>query len=290
MIEKRYHRTKDSYTISRFLFYIIYFLFFVIICNPFLYSQSDLGYVGARSKAMGKTGLTVNDAWSVFNNPAAMSDSDKASLGIFYENRFLLRETGFGAIAFATPLLNGNLGVGVTHFGFELFQRNRVSVGYSLKLSRFLSMGINVNYFSVRQSDFYSNFNVVNFELGVLTRINEKFSIAARIFNPLNFSYFENDDLKMPVSIELGFSYLFSKSLLLAIETGKAINEKIPVFKSGIEYNINQYFDFRIGLSLVPLEYTFGIGYKIHGFGFDMAFIYHQILGITPNISINYEF
>ncbi|MDR2009331.1 MAG: hypothetical protein LBQ22_02480 [Bacteroidales bacterium] len=270
--------------------YTLLLVFIFFYYNISTFSQTDDNYAGARSSAMGRTGLTLQDTWAVFNNPAATSNLNKINIGVFYENRFLMKETGYGAIAFSSPLLGGNIGFGVTHFGFELFQQNKIVLGYSQQLFRNFSMGLNVNYFSVRQSEFYGNYNAMTFEFGILATPTKELSIGTYIFNPLNLSYFEDSNLKMPVAIKLGISYLFSKSLLLAVETGKAINGHIPVFKSGIEYKINQHFAFRGGISLKPIEYTVGLGYNTHGFNFDLAFAYHQILGSTPKISIHYEF
>ncbi len=269
-----------------FLFSAFIFSF----CSISAFSQTDDNYAGARSTAMGKTGLTMQDTWAVFNNPAAICRLDKMNIGAFYENRFLMKETGYGAIVFSSPFLGGNIGLGLTHFGFELFQQNKIILGYSQQLFRNFSMGLNVNYFSTRQSESYGNFNAMTLELGFLATPTKELSIATYVFNPFNLSYFEDSNLKMPVAIKLGISYLFSKSLLLAVETGKAINGYIPVFKSGIEYKINRHFAFRGGISLKPVEYTLGLGYNTHGFNIDLAYAYHQILGSTPKISVHYEF
>ena len=47
---------------------------------------------GARSMSMGNASTTFNDVWAYHNNPGALGDIDKFSVGISYENRFLLRQ------------------------------------------------------------------------------------------------------------------------------------------------------------------------------------------------------
>lgn len=264
----------------------LFFMFF----NLLAYSQVNFDVAGARSAAMGNAGLTLHDSWAVFSNPAAINADEHQNIGLYYENKFLMNETSFGALAFTTPLLGGNVGVGITHFGFELFQQNKFALGYSQQLFKNFYMGVMLDYFSIRQSEYYGNFNAMTFEIGFLAKPTEELSIATYIFNPLNLSYFEDSNAKIPVTLKLGFSYLFSKKLLLAIETGKSINGDIPIFKSGLEYKINKNFAFRGGVSMKPVEYTFGIGYCNYGFNFDLAFGYHQVLGITPKISVRYGF
>ncbi len=257
-------------------------------------AQTTTNTGGARAAGMANAGLTNQDVWAVFNNPAAYSWMNNKAAGLFYENRFLMKETGYGALAFSSPLMGGNVGFGYSHFGYSLFQSDKFALGFSQQLFKNFALGLQVNYFSVRQSDYYGNLNSLTFEAGVMSKPNDKLSIGFYVFNPLNLSYFENTDFKMPVALRLGFSYLFSKSLLLSVETGKAINGYTPVFRSGIEYNINEQFAVRTGVALSPTEYSFGLGYnnfiQKNKIGFDIAYAYHEVLGSTPKLSINYEF
>jgi len=266
------------------------FIISLFIAASATYAQTEYSYAGARSAGMANAGVTLSDNWAVFNNPAAMDGINSSVAGIYYENRFLLKETGFGAIAFISPLMGGNVGFGITHFGYSLFQSDKFSLGFSQKLFKSISMGVMINYFSMRQSDMYGNLNAINFELGILSRPSDKFSIGAYVFNPLNISYFEDSDIRMPIAFKFGFSYLFSKSLLLAVETGKAINGYIPIIKTGIEYSINKQFSMRTGIAVAPVEYSFGLGYNANNIVFDIAYAYHEVLGSTPKISMSYVF
>ena len=267
---------------------ILLIFFFTLSISAF--AQTEYFQAGARSSGMGNAGITLSDNWAVLNNPAAMTGVSQPMLGLFYENRWLLPETGYGALAFSSPLLGGNVGLGITNFGYSLYQSNKFSVGFSQQLFENLSMGILIDYFSVRQGGIYGNLNAINFELGLLSRPNENFAIGAHVFNPLNFSYFEDSDLRMPIAFKLGFSYLFSKSLLIAVETAKVINGYMPILRTGIEYSINNQFALRTGVTVAPVEYTFGMGYNSGSVIFDLAFAYHEILGSTPKLSISYAF
>ncbi len=267
----------------------------ILVCFSYAArTQTITSTGGGRSAGMANSGLTNQDVWAVFNNPAAYSWLSNKTAGVYYENRFLMKETGYGALAFSSPLFGGNLGFGFSHYGYSMFQSDKFALGFSQELFKNFALGLQLNYFSVRQTEYYGNLNSITFEAGVMAKPNEKLSIGAYIFNPVNLSYFEDPDLKMPVALRLGFSYVFSKSLLLSVETGKAINGYTQVFRSGIEYSINEQFAVRTGVALSPIEYSFGLGYKNYiqknKIGFDLAFSYHEVLGSTPKLSINYEF
>ncbi len=263
--------------------------FLVLLCLSVL-SQSEINFAGARVAGMGNAGVSLSDNWAVFNNPAAMTGVENPIAGVFYENRFLLKETGYAALSFVSPLPMGNIGVGISHFGYSLFQSSKISVGYAHKLFKSVSMGVNLDYIALHQSANYGNLNALNFELGLLAKPNENFSIGAHVFNPINLSYFENSDYKMPIVIKLGFSYLFNKYLLFAVETGQAVNGHTPILRTGVEYLINEQFIMRTGVSIKPVEYTFGFGYHSKIILFDIAYAYHEVLGSTPKISLAYEF
>ncbi len=264
---------------------------FIIIAPIILCSQDNHFVGGARSGGMADASVTLRDSWAVFNNPAALSGIEGKEFGLFYENKFMIPATGRGALLYTSPLGGGNFGVGISHFGFELFQSNVIGLAYALQLFNTVSMGVKADYVSAFQSDIYGNLNALTFDVGILATPTDEFAIGFHVFNPLNLSYFDDNVHKMPVIFKLGFSYLFNDQLLFALETGKAINGFIPVFKMGMEYNIMNSFALRAGFCANNgIEYSFGLGYMMEHINFDLAFAYHQILGNTPKVSLNYVF
>lgn len=262
-----------------------------IAISIFASAQIETNNAGARSAGIGNTSTIIRDTWAVFNNPAATCRLSKISAGLYYENRFLLKQTGYGALAFQMPVHKaGNISVGISHYGYKYYQYSRATIGYSQQLFTNLYMGLNINYLHLSQAEYYGRANGMTFELGLYSQPVKNFAIGLYVFNPVNVSFFENRDLKMPVTMKLGLSYLFSDALLLAVETGKSINGYTPIFKGGIEYTLRKHFSFRAGISMLPIEYSVGLGYKFAGATFDLAFAYHQILGLSPKISVQYEF
>lgn len=268
----------------------IFYLIFFLLVNYYSFSQNDDNYSGARSAGMGKAGLTLTDAWSVLNNPAGTATLSNYNLGLYYESRFLMKELSNVAFVFTSPLMSGNINFATTFFGYSTFSQTKFALGYSQQLFRNFYMGLQLNYFLINQSEYYKNLNSMTFELGINYKIIQNLNIAAYVFNPINAGYFENYSTKMPIAMKLGLSYLFSNKFLIAIETGKAINGIIPVFKAGLEYTLRNHFAFRAGIALKNIEYSAGFGYFNDNLRIDIAYSYHQILGHTPKISVNYAF
>ncbi len=265
-------------------------VFALFFCSTIAYSQTENINPGGRQSGMGYASVTLSDVWAVFNNPAGTAQLERINSGIYYENRFILKETGLSALAFSAPLGGTTINVGFANFGFSSFNKQKASLGFSQQLFNNFFLGINANYFSMRQSADYGNFHGMSFEIGALFIQGNNLRIATYIANPVNVSYFADNTFKLPFCLRIGLSYKFSNSLLFALETGKSINGFTHVFRSGIEYTINHKFMFRTGVAFYPIEYTFGLGYKISDFNLDFSYAYHNVLGSTPKISLNYAF
>lgn len=255
-----------------------------------LTGQEDFNYAGARSGGMANASVTFSDMWAVFNNPAGLAGLEYQSIGVFYENRFLMPETGYGSLLYTAPLGGGNLGVSASYFGYSLFSSNKIGLAYAQKLFSNVSMGVQIDYLSHFQTDYYGNLHALTFDIGILSKPTDNFAIGFHVFNPLNLSYFSDNTFKMPVVLKFGLSYLFSKELLLALETGKSINGEVPLIKLGLEYLMTESFALRTGFSGKPFDYSFGMGYNSGDIQIDIAYTYHQILGSTPKVSVNYVF
>ena len=83
------------------------------------YSWDLLGNVGGRCASMGSCSVAFCDFWSIQNNPAGLAKWRSLSVGISYENRFLMKELSYSNAALAIPINIGTIGVSYSRFGFE---------------------------------------------------------------------------------------------------------------------------------------------------------------------------
>ena len=68
-------------------------------------------------------------------------------------------------------------------------------------------------------------------------------------------------------------------------------SDRNPIIKGGIEYLLHPSLAIRLGASTNPSLISFGIGYRLSSnFKIDVASSYHQNLGFTPGLSIQYAF
>lgn len=252
-----------------------------------LYSSNDNSPQGARSAALGNASVTFADFWAIQNNQAGLADFKNIAAGVYYENRFLLKELSLKSVAFVLPTKSGTFGININYFGFNLYNESKIGLAYAKSFGKYFSAGIQLDYLTTSIGEDYGSKSVVTFEFGLRSQLNENLCIAAHVFNPIRVKIASYDDERIPTIFKLGLSYTFSKNIIAVIETEKDINYK-AVVKAGLEYQIIKEASVRIGITTNPCIYTFGFGLILKKFKIDFASSIHQVLGYSPQISLIY--
>ncbi|MGB0915163.1 MAG: hypothetical protein ACPGVI_03780 [Crocinitomicaceae bacterium] len=240
---------------------------------------------GGRSMSLGNASATMNDVWAFHNNPGALADMDKFSVGVSYENRFLLKELQSQAFAVAIPLKVGVISVGGNMYGYTQFRSYKAGLGYSMKLSEMFYAGVQLNYQGLRLADFYGSKNSVTAEAGLYAKFTEKWKLGISVYNLGRAKLSDYEDDRYSTIMRLGSSYDFSEKLMLAIEVEKDLDNPVR-FKTGLEYEVINDFYLRGGIKTTPLELTFGLGYHLKQVHINVGSAYHQVLGWAPHFSI----
>ncbi len=256
-----------------------------------LFTGNTQGYypMGSRAQSLGNASNTLEDVWAYHHNPAALTGVKKLAVGISYENRFLLKELQSQGVAVALPLKKGVVSFGGQRFGYRNFLSFKTGLGYSLKLSEFLSAGVQLNYAGIRLPDAYGSHGTVTAELGLLAKINDKWKLGFSVFNIGRNKLSDYQEDRYTTVMRLGTAYKISSKVLLVAEAEKNVDYPLRG-KVGIEYAVVSNFFIRGGFATEPLEVSFGVGYQFKKFfKVDLGSCYHQILGWSPNFSFNYQ-
>lgn len=244
--------------------------------------------VGARSMSLVNASTCISDVWAYHHNPGALASLNKTSVGISYENRFLLRELQGQGFAVAHPIKKGVLSFGGQLYGQSLYRTSRVGLGYSLQLSENISAGVQLNYQSLRISN-YGQKGTVSGEFGMLAKINERVNVGFSVFNLNNAKLSLYQDDRFTTYLRVGLSYKVSSKVSILAEAEKQIESKLRP-KGALEYQISDKFFLRAGVAGNPIEITFGTGFTfLNGLKLDFGTAYHQLLGWSPHIGITVD-
>jgi hypothetical protein len=244
---------------------------------------------GGRSAAMGLSSAAVSDFWSVNNNQAGMAFYDKTAAGIYFENRFLIKELGTQTGAFTLKTKFGVLGTTVSYSGDANYSTTKAGLAYARKFGNRFSAGIQLDYIATALGENYGKRNNITFDAGIMVKITDQLTFGAHTFNPMHAQLSDYSNESIPATLNAGFGFTFSDKLLLTAEAYKS--SEFPMeFRSGAEYKLGKVAYARIGLSTSPARYTFGFGIEMKNFTFDLSSSVHMQLGYSPQVSMQYSF
>ncbi len=236
---------------------------------------------GARASGMGNAMVTVSDEWSPFHNIAGIAAQKRYAVGLWYKDDYAIRAYRETAFNMTGALWKGGLACSFYRFGNEVYNTNRISLGYAHKIS-LVSLGIQAHYVQVAMENLGVRRNLVLDFGGIAELVPNKLFFGANLIN-LNQAKLNNELL--PVIMKAGLSYRPGKKVMLNTEVEKDILYK-PIVKAGLEYAIIEKFRIRTGINTNPFVNFFGVGFQNHTFQLDYALTKHLQLGYSHRISI----
>jgi hypothetical protein len=238
---------------------------------------------------MGLSSAAVSDFWSVNNNQAGMAFYDKTAAGVYFENRFMIKELGTQTGAFTLKTKFGVLGATVGYSGDASFNTTKAGLAYARKFGNRFSAGLQLDYIGTTLGEEYGKRNNITFDAGIMVKITDQLTFGAHTFNPMHVQISEDNNERIPATVNAGFGFTFSDKLLLTAEACK--NSEFPMeLRSGVEYKLGNVAYARIGLSTNPARYTFGFGIIMKNLTFDLSSSVHSQLGYSPQVSMQYAF
>ena len=273
--------------------YIIKYLTIILIIftlNPIAYASGDIYPIGSRSAGMGRSSVAITDFWSAMNNQAGIALYEKPAVGIYYENRFLINELSSKSIAAILPTKYGVFAATYNHFGYELYNDQKIGLAYARAFGKKLRIGLQLDYLQTTLGNNYGSKGNITFEIGLQTDISDNVTIGAWVFNPIMVKLAEYDDEKLPAVYRIGFVWHISDVFLATLEAEKSTAINPIIFRGGLEYELNSKFFFRTGFSTKKEIFSFGMGINIKHLIFNISAIMHESLGFSPQASLIFEF
>lgn len=240
----------------------------------------------ARTSALGYASVSLQS----IDNPSANSFFNKSSISVHYQNPFAVKEltTVAAHLFIANRFLDA--AVVVSHFGFEKYNENQVALQVSKRLSSQISVGVRVRYLSLLMAETENRKSVISSDIGFIYSPIRKLVIGFSADNIVSTPYSTaRGEYKSSPILRIGANYSVTKELILVGEL-MSDSKSETVGKAGIEYLPVDQFALRIGAKSSPFCPTFGAGYSPSHFSFDVASLYHAVLGFHTQFSMKYSF
>ena len=269
------------------------YLLFLCCTSLSLCALNEPTGVGARCKGMGDVSVAVVDFWAMQNNQAMMPFYGKMAVGVYYDNRYLLKETSTAVMGFVFPATKKNdfFSLSINHYGGGNFGNLQAGFAYAKSFADVFSFGLQFdylyNYFGDAMYGYRSGFT---FEIGMYGQITPNFSIGFHLYNPARLKMITYNEVKeyIPTVLRLGMAYNFKKKCIVGFDIEKNLETKMQ-YLAGIEYTFSDYFLLRGGVRLPDFSFSLGMGTQLKNMLIDIAVSYHTHLGMSPQITVLYE-
>ncbi len=259
----------------------------LILSTSTIFAYDFIHPFGGRAAAMGGSSVASQGLWAMQNNPAGMANLEKISIGLYYENRWMLPETAYKCGAFALPTKFGTLGLSFNQFGSSKYSENKFGLAYAKDFGRYLQVGLQLDYILVKIGNDYGSYRAFTFELGLQSHVTDKLTLGAYVFNPVSFRLEQTlNHEKLPIVMRFGLAYKFTKDFIGQCEIEKNTEREGVSLRGGLEYEAFKNFFIRAGLQTNPGILSFGVGYGIRFAQINVAAQLHNELGASIQVGL----
>ena len=286
----------------------------ILITTPFAQAINNYSFSTAESASMaGAIVSSKGGDWSLYNNPATLSDIKKKQLSIGYSNLYNQTYLPLSSYGIIIPTKYG-INLGVKHISFnveyeniELLNENITGLVGSINMLKdknsTLSIGFSANYHTIKLGKSAGNsgdgtdgisgssIESTSIDLGLLASLTGKYRFGVFIEN-FNSSSIGNgiSSQNLPRKIDVGFSVIPYDYLVISFSTEQLLGYDSPQLRSSIKYQLNKILCLNAGVQANPNR--FGIGFIVENKNLSLSYGYltHHVLPGTHQSNIGFRF
>lgn len=252
-----------------------------------LSAKPSVPFQGAREAGLANAIPNTNSTYNSFYNPAGFAGTSYLAVGISYNNLYQLKELSTRSVVACMPTKRGGFGGGWSYFGASTYNIQHFSAGYGHRLHHKIDAGILINYRLTELPEQYENDYAIFGNIGMIFHPNTSLDIGIHLQNISNSKYNHYNTEEIPMSLNAGINWK-SESFLIGSSLSLYESEK-ALIRVGAEFNLAKNFAVRAGVSNKEyLQYTFGLGYRQKRWQSDIAFAYHNQLGMASFVSFEF--
>lgn len=241
--------------------------------------------VAARYLPLGAYSKKAIDIYATRSNAASLAYLPQSSAAVYAERRFALSSLNLFSFSAGIFTKSGAFALHGNYFGYSLFSQSQISLAYGRPVSKKVDVGLQFNYYSLRQGNGYGNASSINASVGTIIHITDKLNAGINIYNPIGSKWNKASDEKIPAQFTFGIGYDVSDNVYVSAEIVKEENLPASV-NAGLQYQLNKKLFARAGASTATSSYFASVGLQMDAFRVDVAAGYQSPLGISPGIML----
>jgi len=260
----------------------------VVFISLGISAQRQAQFYGTQEAGLSNLGVVHTSSWSSRLNPGLLAFSNSFT-ELSVARPYSLSDLNYFGLN-VNHQINDKQGLGgyFLQGGSEAYSDLQFGLGYGLKLSKQVALGVSANYLGIQQIAQYGSSFALAMDVGVCAELSDKFSVGANAFNLNRARYSALFEQEIPSVVSAGVKYNSSDKVAVMTQFEKELNQKI-LARVGIEYRIREHLTMRTGVESGAPSFSFGFGYGIKNFQLDFASRFHQTLGFYPQIGLRYQ-
>ncbi len=229
------------------------------------------------------------DVFSFTANPASLAQLKNASVGVYGERRFLLKELALYTAAIGLPTRSGNFGWKAGYYGFSDYNETQLGLAYARKLGEKADAGLQFNYNGISMAGGYGNAAAMSVALGVVLHISEKLQVGIHAADPMGGKFGKDHQERLSSVYSFGAGYDASEKFFISLEIEKEEDRPVNV-NAGMQYQFVPRLWVRAGIATATSSEWIGLGLMTGSFRVDVVTSFHPQLGITPGLLLLFDF
>ena len=267
------------------------FLIMFLCINYFMqgfcqYSLNSYAHNG-KSFALGNGGIALDYNFNHNVNPAQLAFLAGHQIEVFSTNYFFIKNLFLYSANMQYKIgINDGLGIQFIHDGNDILNQNLFQLSYGRRLGKASGIGLSGNYTLASGVENFSQ-SSVDFNFGLYHQLKPYLNIALTARNP--FPLNNNSNFSLPSTFTLGILYKAYKNVSIMTELDKTSYRDIDV-RVGILYNVAKQLELYSAVSTGSKKLSAGVSYILkNNIEITTAIQMHQVLGISPGISLKYK-
>jgi len=242
------------------------------------------------SFSLGLSGASDSTVWSLFSNPAGISNVKNTAVGVGYHNAFLAdalsSQTAFGVV----PLTLLHAGVSYSRYGNDLFNHQHIALSMGRTVAPFLKMGVRFRYV-LRSVGNAETVDAFSFDAGFSLDASEKVVLSVFSRNPSGqILKDEFSEQPLPSLLAVACSVKLNSVFAVVADITHRNDLSRQVYGFGMSACVHPMFELRGALSAKPVRLAFGTTLRWEGVELTMAANHHDQLGISSTAGIVWHF
>jgi hypothetical protein len=241
--------------------------------------QENLFVSGIQFKLIAPSEKQLN-LLNINGNPAVNFGKSAKGGGFFFEQPFLLKELiNFNAVLVYEDNNQNLFSFTFQHFGFKVYSKETLALGYSRKLGSMISIG---SRFSYRNENFQwiSNHSNISGDIGMIIKLSNQMNYGISLGNIISHEL-KNQNALGKIVFKSGLGYELSPQFYVTADFIREENFKNEIIISTC-YSPHKKLKFNYGLITSNMSNYAGIEMEMFKMKIGLSIFYHSTLSITP--------